>query len=64
MVLQQVDEILEQLNVLDQDLLGDFINVDEVNSQINIRNKIVNIIHLNIRSVRKNFDHLLLLIQT
>lgn len=63
MVLQKEDEVLEDLNALDQEHIGDLVNEDEVMSQINIRNKILNILHLNIRSVRKNFEQLLILIQ-
>lgn len=63
MVLQQEDEVLQELKMLDEDLFGNLTNEEEILSQIDVKNKVLNILHLNIRSVKKNFDHLLLLIQ-
>lgn len=64
MVNQKVNEVLNDLDILGNDLYGDLVNGDDLHSFIIEENKVLNIFHLNIRSVKKNFDELLVLLQS
>lgn len=59
MVLIDEDIILENLSQAGEDHRGKYIDPEEYLSTVNASYKIINIMHLNIRSVRKNFDELL-----
>lgn len=64
MVLLQQDELLEEIN--DENLRERGLMVDEENIHENIQwnNKLLNVLHVNIRSVKKNFDSLILLLES
>lgn len=59
-------EILENLEGQEANvqLPREDISVDILKRQINIKEKILNLVHVNIRSVKKNFDNLLVFLQT
>lgn len=60
----QEDIVLEQLDDIGEDLYGELVNDIILKQQIVLENKLLNIIHLNIRSAQKNFDQLILFIES
>lgn len=64
MVLLQESEILEDLGGFGECENGRLVNESELHARIRWETKLLNIIHLNIRSVHKNFDSLILLLES
>lgn len=62
MVLTDEDIVLDNLGVEGQKC-GKFVHASEI-TQLQIQNNVLNVMHLNIRSVRKNFDEFLATIAT
>lgn len=63
MVVLQQDEVLNELRPVNENEFGQLVDEDSLSSQISLTNKLLNVMHLNIRSISKNFDNLLLLIE-
>lgn len=64
MVLLQHDEILEELSRLQENHYGHLVSDSELPILLDNKEKLFNIFHLNIRSIQKNFDNLILLLQS
>lgn len=56
------DDIIE--NILGDDVNPLILNVDNFGNAIDIKKKIFNLLHINIRSIRKNFDNLVTFLNT
>lgn len=61
MASQQEVEVLDRL---DSNIICETTGANEIINKINLSGKILSILHLNIRSVRKNFDELLVFLET
>ena len=59
---QQETEILKKLAEYEHKY--ETIGADELKGKINIKNKVLNVLHLNIRSIRKNYDELIIFLET
>ncbi|CAG9760434.1 unnamed protein product [Ceutorhynchus assimilis] len=66
MASKQEIEVLDVLEDLDENVQSakDITDCDMLKTRINIKQKVINLIHLNIRSIRKNGDELLAFVQT
>lgn len=60
---QQEIEILHELDALDYLETQESIDCNKINSKIDLKRKLINILHFNIRSIRKNFNELLIFIE-
>lgn len=64
MVLLTQDEVFDgMISVMDGEL-GRLVDGEELAAQMVLAGRLLNVMHLNIRSISKNFDGLLLLIQS
>lgn len=57
------EEILDELSNLENNQCGQLVGEQELSGAVALNGKILNILHLNIRSVSRNFDNLLVLIE-
>lgn len=64
MVVIQHDEIFDELGAVNDNELGQLVDENELSNQIVLSNRLLNVMHLNIRSISRNFDNLLLLIES
>lgn len=63
MVQLQLDDIMN--NIEEEEVhIGQLVNENELHKTIKLNNKVLNLLHLNIRSANRNFDNFILLIQT
>lgn len=63
MVLLQQDEVLNELSKVNDGDSGLLVGQDELHNRINQNRESINILHVNIRSVHKNIDNLILLLE-
>lgn len=63
MVLLQLSEIMEDLDDFGEHESGRLVNEGELHTLVKWESKLLNLVHLNIRSVNKNFENLLLLLE-
>lgn len=63
MVILQQDEVLNELSKVNDGDNGLLVGRDELHNRINQNGESVNILHVNIRSVHKNIDNLILLLE-
>ena len=57
MVVLQQDEILKDIET-NENYLTRLVDKDLLHNSINQTSKLLNVVHFNIRSAQKNFDHL------
>ncbi|KAL3265779.1 hypothetical protein HHI36_009977 [Cryptolaemus montrouzieri] len=57
------EETMNEILDVSEDQRGQLVNGEELAGEVSLMNNQLNVIHLNIRSVRKIFDNLLLLFQ-
>lgn len=62
MVITQQDALMEEINKTEH-LQTQTVDIEQIHTSMKECTKIMNIIHINIRSIKKNFDNLLLLIE-
>lgn len=62
MVNQNVRELLRKIQ--DTEIHSQNVEADDLQKLIKSQNKLLNIIHLNIRSIQKNFNELILFLES
>lgn len=61
---QEEVEILHELELLPSDIKEESIECDQLTSKLDLNSKLLNVLHINIRSIRKNFNELLVFLET
>lgn len=64
MVLLQTEEVLDIINLDNRTHMGQLVDREELLNQLGNKKKLISVLHVNIRSVNRNMDSLLLLIRS